>query len=66
MCIRDRDGIGDVGLEDLGGPALPLGEQNDEGLLPAGEGVAAQQFGGGGRGAGAAVEQGDRDLAVGE
>ena len=56
--------VGDVGLEDLGGPAFPLGEQVDEGFLAAVEGVAAQELGGGGRRAGAGVEQGDVDFAV--
>lgn len=55
-----------MGFQDIGGPALPLGEKCDEGSVSAFKAVAGQEFGGGGRGAGSGVEQGDRDLASAE
>src|SRR5215469_15577239 len=48
-AVVAEDGVGDVRLEDVGGPALPLDEQDDERLLAAVEGVAAEEFGRGGR-----------------
>ena len=55
-----------MGLEEFGGPALPFGKQYDKGLLSIREGVAAEEFGGGGRRSSAGVEQRDRDFAAGE
>ena len=57
---------GDVGFEQLGGPALPLDEKGGKSLSRAGVDVPAQELGGGWRRAGARVEQGDGDFAAGE
>ncbi len=65
-AVVAEDGVGDVRLEDVGGPALPLDEQGDERGVAAIKAVAAEEFGGGGGRAGAGVEQGDRDLAAAE
>ena len=61
-----ENGVGDVGLEDLRGPSLPFREQGGNGLLAAFKGVAAEEFGGIGRRAGARVEKRDADLAAGK
>ena len=65
-AVVAEDGVGDVGREDVGGPAFPLSEKGDEGGGAAIEAVAREQFGGGGRGAGTGVKQGDRDLTAAE
>jgi hypothetical protein len=43
-----EDGVGDVALEDLGGPAFPLGEELDEDEVAAFEAVAGEELGGSG------------------
>ena len=58
--------IGDVALEELGGPAFPFDEESGERLRGAVVGVAAHELGGGGRRAGAGVEQCNADFAAGK
>ena len=65
-AVVTEDGVGDVRFEDFGGPSLPLGEEGGDGFLASFEGVAAEEFGGVGRGAGAGVEEGDADFAARE
>src|SRR5205814_1211541 len=50
----------------LGAPKLPIFEENAEGLLAVEVAVAAKQFSGGGRRAGARIEQGDIHFPLGE
>lgn len=65
-AVVAEDGVADMRLEDVGGPTFPLGEKCDEGGVTAIEAVTGEEFGGGGRGAGAGVKQGDRNLATAE
>src|SRR6266851_7692117 len=59
-------GIREMALHHLGAPQLPLLEENAEGVLAMYITVAAKQFAGGGRRAGARIKQGDIHLALGE
>ena len=61
-----KNWVGDVRLEDLGRPSLPLLQEVDEGFFASFEGVAANEFGRVGRGTGARVEKGYADLPAGE
>src|SRR5216683_484349 len=58
--------IGEVALHQLGAPKLPIFEEDAERVQPLGVGMAKQQFAGGWRCAGAGIEKGDIDLALGE
>src|SRR5580692_4066676 len=60
------DGIGDVTFQQLGGPVLPIAEQDQQRVQPMRPGVAEKQFGSGGRRAGTGIEQDDGDFAFGE
>ena len=59
-------GIGEVAFEEFCGPTLPFEEEFLEGVESAVVGVAAKEFGGGGRGARACIEEDDADFALGE
>ncbi len=65
-AVVAEERVGDVGFEDFGGPALPLGEELDELEVAVFVAVAADELGGGGWRAGAAVEQRHGDLAAAE
>ena len=55
-----------MAFEQLGGPGFPLGEEALDLAAVVGAASAAQELAGGGRRAGAGVEQRDRLFAVGE
>ena len=61
-AVVAEDGVGDVGFEELGGPAFPFGEESDELALAALVAVAAEELSGGGGRAGAAVQEGHQHL----
>ena len=65
-AVVAEEGVGNVGFEELGGPAFPLDEEGDEGELAAFIAVAAEELGGGWGGAGAAVQEGYGGFAAGE
>src|SRR5258708_17896758 len=55
-----------MALHQLGAPKLPILKQNTKRVLAMSVAVAAKQFAGRGRRAGAGIEQGDIHLALGE
>jgi hypothetical protein len=58
-AVIAEDGVRDVRLEDFGGPAFPLGQEDGECFMAAVEAMATEEFGGGWGGTGTGVEEGD-------